>query len=189
MKKSVELFSGKDKPNNERILTILYNNGPLSSWEITNRYPKVKVKGNPHALNATLNKRLRVLEDKQYLGKDGSKYILRFKGLIAVLLFLKEPVIWNEQWTKYFEPQAVEEAQKMKPILEKLGVGNQESIMSILRAIRLNPDGFSDMIGYSKRIKDLVERGVINFDVIDWKDLFLISVVLTLLPVFSLEGT
>lgn len=187
MKKAFELFSGKDKLHNEKILTVLYNNGPLSSWEITNRYPRVKIKGNPHALNATLNKRLRVLEAKQYVEKDGSKFILRFKGLIAVLLTSKEPKIWNAQWTKYFEPKAIADEQKIKPYLEKLGVGNQESIVNILRTLRLNPDGFNDVVGYSKRIRDLLERGVINFDVIDGRDLFLISVIFVLLPVFSLE--
>ena len=59
------VFSGKQKEYNIQILTMLYDNNPMSAWEITCKLTTT----NKHSLHATLSKRLRILEKKELLAK------------------------------------------------------------------------------------------------------------------------
>jgi len=189
MVNNFNLFSGKEKEHNERILTLLYNKGALSSWDIAKLYPKTKTNKKIHALNSTLNKRLRDLEKKHYLkkAKNSSKYVFRFKGIIAALIIQKQPKLWNDLWIQYFEPTAKEQEEKIQTQIKTFDVKIQEEIMSIVRAINLNPNSFSTMVNYSERVKDLITKGIINFDIIDANDLFLLTTVYFMLPKIAVE--
>ena len=59
--KPLTIFSGKQSKYNNQILTMLYDNKPMTAWEITSKLTDT----NKHSLHATLNKRLRVLEKKE----------------------------------------------------------------------------------------------------------------------------
>jgi DNA-binding HxlR family transcriptional regulator len=60
--KILGILSGKQKEYNIKVLTLLYDNGPLSAWELTS---KITDTGKV-SLHATLNKRLRDLEKKGF---------------------------------------------------------------------------------------------------------------------------
>jgi hypothetical protein len=83
---TIGIFQGKQKTHNLQALTILFDSGPLSVWEITLKIRKT----NRHSLHATLNKSLRLLEKKGYIHKEGRKWILDLKGLIPVFIIQPE---------------------------------------------------------------------------------------------------
>jgi hypothetical protein len=83
----IGIFKGKQAAYNVQILNLLFDNGPLTAWQMTGRmttHGKV-------SLHATLNKRLRSLEKKKYLRKEGKWWFLQFKGLIVTLIIQKKP--------------------------------------------------------------------------------------------------
>lgn len=92
--KLIGILQGKQAKHNIQILTILFDNGPLTAWEITGKIQKV----GKQSLHATLNKRLRSLEKKKYLRKEGRKWFLQLKGFIVGLLIQKTPKPLSEKW-------------------------------------------------------------------------------------------
>src|SRR5512139_3921040 len=105
--KTIEIFTGKRATYDTALLTLLYDNEPLTAWELTSKMTDT----NKTSLHATLSKRLRSLEKEEYLRKKGKKWHLRIKGILAVLLLQKEPKIWNPNWTEIWknETNSVEE--------------------------------------------------------------------------------
>jgi hypothetical protein len=97
--KLIGIFQGKQAKHNIQILNILYDNGPLTAWEITG---KIRSTGKI-SLHATLNKRLRSLEKKGYLNKARKKWCLRFKGIIAAILIQKNPRPFGTKWSDLVE--------------------------------------------------------------------------------------
>lgn len=101
MEELIGIFQGKQAKNNKLILKTLYSNGPLTAWGITKKIGNTE-KTKPsrfkkQSLHAILTKRLRALEKKGYLLKDGKKWLLRFKGIIASLLIQENPKPWNDK--------------------------------------------------------------------------------------------
>jgi hypothetical protein len=142
--KTIGIFKGKQKDYNKATLTLLYDNGPLTAWELTSKMTKV----GKQSLHATLNKRLRDLEKKEYLQKYDKKWHLRFKGILAV---------FNEK-AKLIE-------QYSTPILKKFGMG-KEDFHNAISSLGLCLDDFNEWINFSKKVKQLMDKGVISFDVI-----------------------
>lgn len=171
--KTIGIFTGKQKEHNIQALTILYNNGPLTAWELTAKL--VRKKYEKQSLHATLNKRLRDLEKKEYLQKYGKMWHLRFKGILAVLLIQSKPKIWNEKWKEVFETKAKFIEQYSEPLLKKFGK-NKEELHNALRYMGLCLDDFNSWVNFSKKVKELMAKGVINFDVI--KEETLLSVII-----------
>lgn len=159
--KTIGIFKGKQKDYNKATLTLLYDNGPLTAWELTSKMTQV----GKQSLHATLNKRLRDLEKKEYLQKYGKKWHLRFKGILAVLLIQPKPKMWNEKWKEVFENKAKLIEKYSKPLLKKFGMEN-EDFHSAIRSLGLCLDDFKEWVNFSKKVKELMEKGVINFDVI-----------------------
>jgi hypothetical protein len=95
----IGIFRGKQEKHNKQVLTLLYDNGPLTAWEITG---KIQNYGK-QSLHATLNKRLRDLEKKNYVQRGGKKWFLGFKGFIAVLMIQPKPKVWSTKWTQLIE--------------------------------------------------------------------------------------
>ena len=155
---TIGIFTGKQKDYNQRVLTLLYDYGPLTAWELTGKMTQTgKV-----SLHATLNKRLRDLEEKEYLQKCDTKWHLRFKGIIAVLLIQPTPKIWNEKWKEVFDIKEKMVAEYSKPLLDSLGM----DLHSALKSLGLCLDDFTEWVSISKKVKELMEKGLLNFDII-----------------------
>ena len=139
-------------------MTLLYDNEPLSAWELTAKIRKV----GRQSLHATLNKRLRNLEKKGYVRRKERKWYLRFKGIIAVLLIQTEPKMWNPKWTELFKESVKGVDEHIHPIL---GV-EKGTVQDALDFLGFCLDDFEGWVGLSKEVKKLLENGVINFDII-----------------------
>ena len=159
--KTIGIFTGKQKNYNKATLTLLYDNGPLTAWELTSKMTKV----GKQSLHATLNKRLRDLEKKEYLQKYDKKWHLRFKGILAVLLIQPEPRMWNEKWKEIFEKKAEIIEKYSEPFLREFGK-DKEELHNAFRHLGFCLDDFKEWVNLSNKTKQLMEKGVINFDVI-----------------------
>jgi hypothetical protein len=142
---SIDIFTGKQKEHNTQVLTLLYDNGPLSTWEMASKLTR----GNKHSLNATLSRRTNILVQKGYLRKDGSKLLLRFKGMIAVLILLPKTRMWNPIWKEHFNRNIKFVEREAKPIL---GMTNEE-IQKLLKFSGLCLDDFSNWIDFADTVK------------------------------------
>jgi hypothetical protein len=170
--KTIGIFSGKQKDYNEKVLTLLYDNGPLTAWEITGKIRKT----GKISLHATLNKRLRNLEEKEYLQRVDKKWHLRFKGIIAVLLIQPTPKKWNAQWEEIFAKKEKIIEQQAKPIIDR----HNMDFHNALKIMGLCLDDFTESINLSKKVKQLIEKGIINFDIIKEGTLFAMIIMETI---------
>jgi DNA-binding PadR family transcriptional regulator len=177
MKTTIGILQGKQAKNNKLLLKTLYDNGPLSAWEMTRIIGRIDF-SNRHSQHATYNKRLRILEKKGYVQKAGRKWVLHFKGFIAVLLIQSQPKPWNEEWNQIFENYT-------KPLREipskKYGITeNGKEILNLTRfviQVSNNLRRFEDVVALSKKIKTLMDEGFVNLDVI--KNKSLLSLIIT----------
>jgi len=160
---TIGIFTGKQKEHNVQALTLLYNNGPLTAWELTAKIARKKYE--KQSLHSTLNKRLRDLEKKGYLQRCDKKWHLRFKGIIAVLLIQPKPKIWNQKWKEIFEKKAELIEQYSEPFLKEFGK-DKEELHNAFRHLGFCLDDFKEWVNLSNKTKQLMEKGVINFDVI-----------------------
>ena len=156
--KTIGIFTGKQKDYNVRALTLLYDNGPMTAWQLTAKMTKV----GKQSLHSTLNKRLRNLEKKGYLRRNDRKWFLSFKGIIAVLLIQPKPKMWNPIWTELFKKKAKEIEEHATPILGM----EKTTVREALKSLGLYLDDFEAWVGLSKKVKSLMENGVINLDLI-----------------------
>jgi hypothetical protein len=163
MKTELAIFSGKQKEYNTRALTLLWDFGPLTAWELTNKMSQTS--GNKISLHATLNKRLRLLEKKGYLRRIDKKWFFTFKGLLAVLLVLPEPRTWNVKWSELFEAKTKIMEELSAPIFAKYGF-EKKDVRNMLIKIGLLMNDFEAWVDLSNRVKSLMERGIINLDLI-----------------------
>ena len=164
---TIGIFTGKQKEYNARALTLLYDNGPLTAWELTAKIRKV----GRQSLHATLNKRLRNLEKKGYVRREERKWYLRFKGFLAVMVIRPKPKMWNPKWKEIYDNKARTIEQYAEPYLKKYGL-KKENLHSAARRIGVSLDDFELWIEFSKKVKELMKNGVINFDVIKEETLF-----------------
>jgi hypothetical protein len=168
---TIGIFTGKQKEYNERLLTLLYDNGPLTAWELTGKIRKT----GKQSLHATLNKRLRNLEKKSYVTRSEKKWFLGFKGFLAVILIQPEPKIWNPIWTDLFQRsiKTIEEQSEQLLGVEKSQV---QAAFKGFKSLGLFFDDFDAWINISRKVKELMKSGVINFDII--KDETLLAIIL-----------
>jgi hypothetical protein len=160
---TIGIFTGKQKEHNVQSLTLLYNNGPLTAWELTAKIARKKYE--KQSLHATLNKRLRDLEKKGYLQRIDKKWHLRFKGIIAVLLIQPKPKIWHEKWKEIFQKKAEIIEKYSEPFLKEFGK-DKEELHNAFRHLGFCLDDFNEWVNLSNKTKQLMEKGVINFDII-----------------------
>ena len=172
---TLRIFKGKQKDYNVAVLTLLYDNGPLSAWELTAKMTKT----GRQSLHATLNKRLRALEAKFYVRREDKKWILRLKGFIAVLLIQKEPKMWNPIWKKIFDNKAKIIEETSEPLLKRYGM-TKENIRAMRKRVGLSLDNLDAWVGLSKKAKSLIENGMLDFDIIKEETLFTLLIMETL---------
>ncbi len=168
--KLIGIFQGKQAKHNIQILSILYDNGPLTAWEITGKIRKV----GRISLHATLNKRLRSLEKKGYLNKAGKKWCLQFKGIIAAVLIQKTPKPLSNKWTELVDSFAklIEENFKTLSDLTIQVDGATFQPFKAINETRQTLRTFDDWITLSNYVKSLIHTGVVNLDVISSETLF-----------------
>jgi hypothetical protein len=166
----IGIFTGKQEKNNKFLLMFLFDNGPLSAWGLI---PSRTPKGGKASIHAIFNKRLRSLEKKGYVSRNDEKWFLSFKGILAVLLNQKEPKMWSPIWTELFKKSAktIEENSEQLLGVEKSIV---QGAFKGFKSLGLFLDDFSAWINLSNRVKDLMKKGVINFDVISEETLFML---------------
>jgi len=173
--KLIGIFRGKQAKHNTQILSILYDNGPLTAWEITGKIRQV----GRVSLHATLNKRLRSLEKKGYLDKAGKKWCLRFKGIIAAVLIQKTPRPLSNKWTELVDFFA-KHFEEHSSTLSRMTIQVNGVIFHPLEAIKRTGQTlrtFDDWIALSNYVNGLMQKGVINLDVISNETL--LAVILT----------
>jgi hypothetical protein len=172
--KTVPIFTGKEKIYNEKMLTLLYDFGPLTAWELTGKITNT----SKVSLHPTLNKRLRALEEKQYLQRIDKKWHLRFKGILAVLIIRPNSKKWNDEWEKIFALKEKLIEEQSKPILD----GYNMDFHNALKTIGLCLDDFNESVELSKKVKQLIEDGRINFDIIKEGTLFA-TIIMETIPI------
>jgi hypothetical protein len=173
MKTRIGIFHGKQAKNNKYLLETLYNTGPLTAWELT----KTVRETNRMSLHAIFNKRLRMLEKKGYIQKVKRKWVLRFKGIIAVLIIQSKPKPWNEKWIEIFENyvKPIKTSPKKYALTEN---GKEVADLSeVAKQTPLIARDFERWVLLSKEVKQLMEKGFINLDII--KNESLLSLILT----------
>lgn len=169
--KLIGIFQGKQAKHNTQILNLLYDNGPLTAWEIAG---ELSAKGSRISLHATLNKSSRSLEKKGYLNKAGKKWCLTFKGIIAAILIQKKPRPLSKKWAdvlEFLEKNFKEHFDALSNItIQADGVTYRplEALGKTVRELR----SFEDWIALSNYIKGLIQTGVINLDHIKNETLF-----------------
>jgi len=185
MKQSIGIFRGKAKNNNKFLLETLYDVGPLSAWELTREATKYqRIGGGRHSLHAIYNKRLRALEKKGYVQRVKRKWVLRFKGVIAVLIIQSQPRPWNEKWTNIFENyvKPIRESPKKYAVTE-----NGKEIANLSEIAKQTPlivREFGSWVALANEVKKLMEKGFINLDIIKNESLltFIITEILLDFP-------
>ena len=171
----IGVFQGKQAKYNFQILSILFDNGPLTAWEITGKIrSREKV-----SLHATLTKRLRSLEKKGYLQKQGKFWLLHFKGIIASLLAQKTPKPWSNRWNEIIDEYA-KRVEKYSDTFSRATIRIDDitiNAVDLLDTSRKYLRTLEDWVELSNYVKNLMQSGVINFDVISNQTL--LSVILS----------
>jgi len=186
MKESIGIFQGKQKKYNTQILNTLYNNGPLTSWEITKKITDIGkiTKTRKRSLHPTLYKRLRVLEKKGYLSKEGMKWCLRFKGIIAGLLIQENPKPLSNKWIELVN-EYVKFIERHCETFNRATIHINGDVIKFAEIIDQSlkiPKTLEDWIALSNHCKELMQKGVIDFDVISEQTLFSILISEALYP-------
>jgi DNA-binding HxlR family transcriptional regulator len=160
MSKTIGIFKGLAAKYNILILETLYDNGPLTAWELTRIVYEPRKKGSKFQneidyhgkknLHPTLNKSLRRLEKKGYVIKKGKQWIPNFKGIIANLLLKPRP--WSEKLT-----------QAASGVYNTLDVSAKFNLEDFRK--------YENWVRLAELAKELMEQGMINFDVIKNKTL------------------
>lgn len=158
MAEKLGIFQGKQSKLNKLVLQTLYDNGPLSIWEITGKSTTT----NKVSLHAILNKRVRDLQKKGYVGKNGSKVVLEFKGILANLLLQEKPKPWSDKWSAVAFAVREKFETKQNAIDKEFKRLGKDSIKVGCIGLR----DFNAWVGLSEIVKSWIEQGVINFDVI-----------------------
>ena len=181
MKTVIGIFRGKAKENNKFLLETLYDKGPLTAWELTREATKYqRIGGGRHSLHATYNKRLRILESQGYVQRVEKKWILQFKGIIAVLFIQDQPKPWNEKWTKIFKNfvQPIMESPKKYAITAD---GTEIAVFKdYINKALLSLKDLESWVALADKVKNYMERGFINLDVISNETLCILLIKETL---------
>jgi len=173
MKIPIGIFKGKQAKNNKYLLETLYNTGPLTAWELT----KTVRENNRMSLHAIFTKRLRKLEKKGYVQKAGKKWVLHFKGIIAVLIILPEPKPWNEKWTNIFENYTKPLAESPKKYTLNEDGKEIANLNDFAIKTPIVANDFERLEILAEYVKKLINKGLINMDVI--KNESLLSLIVT----------
>jgi hypothetical protein len=170
---AVGIFSGKQNTHNKELLTVLLSKGPLTTLQITKQIALKK-----QNLQATTKNRLNALERKDYIYHENRKWMLRCKGIVALLLAKPDIETWSPIWSEIFHKSIV----IVNDSTTYLSVKPEETEKTV-HDIGLCLDELNTWKGFAKITASLSEKGVVNFDEIADKDLLS----LLLMEALSLE--
>jgi len=195
-KLGIGIFEGKKAKYNKLILRVLYDNGPLTQWGIAKTiYRKSCEKtdegkqtakdveyARTQMIQSTISRRLRALKKKRYVTKRDRAWIFLFKGIIANLLMQEKPKPWNEKWNKgiqrILEISRLDQFQhpvKYESDDIKLQISPKAIKQSYEKSLAFLED-FQEWIKIANATKKLMEKGVINFDIISNRTLITLLV-------------
>jgi hypothetical protein len=100
------------------------------------------------------------------------------------LLFNPNPQKWNQQWEEIFAEKEKLIEQHAKPIIGR----HSMDFYNALKAIGLCLDDFDESVNLSKKVKQLIENGIINFDIIKESTLFA-TIIMETIPLEELLKT
>jgi hypothetical protein len=158
---AVGIFSGKQNTHNKEILTALLSKGPLTTLQITKQIASSK-----QNLQATIKNRLNTLERKDYIYHENRKWLLRCKGIVALLLAKLDTDAWNPIWSDIFHKSII----IVNDSTTLLGVKPEETEKTV-HDVGLCLDELNTWKGFAKITTSLIEKGAINFEEIADKDL------------------
>jgi hypothetical protein len=177
MSNQIGIFKGKEARINEIILKTLYENGPLSAWEIVKKaLPKSSNKNSDHA---TYNKRLRALEKKSYVIKKDKFWVLNFKGLLAYLIIQEKTEPFGAFYINRADQIQVQVDSELDAIFKSnLVTGTTKGTLKrCTENFQEGKEGLKDFNEWLKikvAAKKLLDNGVINLDQIKNSTLFVL---------------
>jgi hypothetical protein len=118
------------------------------------------------------------LEKKDYVEKaTNSKWVLKFKGIIACLIIQEEPKAWNEKWSMMFERfvQPIIDSPKSYSITED---GKEIcELKGYLEKLLVNLKNFEGWAVLANTLNKFIEKGFMkNLDIISTEDLAMLIV-------------
>jgi hypothetical protein len=158
----IGIFKGKQAAYNTQIFSLLFDNGPLTAWQMTGR---ITTQGKV-SLHATLSKRLRSLEKKEYLRKEGKWWALQFKGFIVSLIIQDKPKPWSKKWTKLLDDdiEFIKKHSKAffgaKVQIDDITINPTAMLDRSKKAVRKS----KDWVSLANYVKNLMQTGVVNID-------------------------
>ncbi|MEM3590995.1 MAG: hypothetical protein QW702_02710 [Candidatus Bathyarchaeia archaeon] len=157
----IGIFQGKQAKYNRFLLETLYDEGPLSAWELAK---KARENQNLHSLHAIFNKRLRILEKKGYVKRVEGKWLLQFKGMIAVLIIQENPKPFNEIWVQLVENLLGIDEKDLAFLRSRRRI---EKYLKFIRAKLEDLKKYENWVLLSDYVKKMMEKGFFNLDVIE----------------------
>ncbi|MEM2456802.1 MAG: hypothetical protein QW636_05825 [Candidatus Bathyarchaeia archaeon] len=139
----------------------MYDEGPLSAWELAK---KARENQNLHSLHAIFNKRLRILEKKGYVKRVEGKWLLQFKGMIAVLIIQENPKPFNEIWVQLVENLLGIDEKDLAFLRSRRRI---EKYLKFIRAKLEDLKKYENWVLLSDYVKKMMEKGFFNLDVIE----------------------
>lgn len=170
---AVGIFSGKQHSYNKAILAALLSKGPLTTLQITKQLAT-----NKQNLQATLKNRLKALEKKDYIYQENRKWMLRCKGIVALLLAEPNIDTWSPTWSEIFHKSIV----IINDSTTLIGVKPEDAEKTV-HDVGLCLDELNTWKGFANITASLIEKGAVNFDETADKDLLS----LLLMEALSLE--
>jgi hypothetical protein len=171
---TINIFSGKKNTHNKEILTALFSKGPLTTSQIN----KQLTSPNKQNHQVTIKNRLNALEKKDYIYHENRKWLLRCKGIVAILLADPDADSWSPIWSEIFHKSIV----IVNDSTTLLGI-KQEDTEKTIHDVGLCLNELNTWKGFAKITTSLIEKSVVNFDEV--ADKTLLS--LLLMEALSLE--
>jgi hypothetical protein len=171
---SISIFSGKQNTHNKEILTALLKKGPLTTSQIN----KLLIVTNKQKRQSIVKNRLKTLRHKDYIYPENRRWLLRSKGIVAVLLDEPDVDAWSPIWSDIFHKSIV----IINDSTTVLGI-KQEDTEKTIHDIGLCLDELNTWKGFANITLRLMEKGIVVFDEIS--DSTLLS--LLIMEALSLE--
>lgn len=152
---AINTFSGRQNTHNKEILTALFENGPLTTSQIN----KLLIVNNKQKSKITIKKRLKTLQRKDYVYYENRKWLLRCKGIVAILLVQPDVDEWSPIWSDIFHKSIV----IVNDSTTVLGI-KQEDTENTIHDIGLCLNELNTWKGFAKITMSLIDKGIIVFD-------------------------
>jgi hypothetical protein len=152
---AITAFSGKQNNRDKEILAALLSSGPLTTSQITKQIGY----SNKHNLQAKLKTLLKLLERQDFIYFEKRKWLLRGKGIIAVLLAEPNVEAWSPIWSEIFQKTIV-----IINASTTLFDIKQEDTEKTVHDLGLCLNELNTWKGFAKITKRFIDAGTVSFD-------------------------